>query len=104
MVKHQNSWKSLVLKHYIYVWCLFEWFLYENWRLEIGVKDSQQTTAHLVHKTIHEAYTSHNKVLANAINNVMKEVFFGMLVDQVGLAYSNGLNPSTVGSNIPGSS
>jgi hypothetical protein len=43
-------------------------------------------------------------VLANTIGNVMKEVFFGAPVDQVGLAYSNGLNPSAMGSNIPGTS
>jgi hypothetical protein len=34
-----------------------------------------RTTAHLVHKTIHEAFTNHNKVLANTIGNVLKEVF-----------------------------
>ena len=63
-----------------------------------------RTTAHLVHKTIHEAFANHNKVLANTIGNVLKEIFFGALVDQVGLAYSNGFNPSVVESNIPGSS
>ena len=34
-----------------------------------------RTTTHLVHKTVHEAFTNHNKVLANTIGNVMKEVF-----------------------------
>jgi hypothetical protein len=63
-----------------------------------------RTTAHFVHKTIHEAFTNHNKVLANMIGNIMKAVFFGAPVDQVGPAYSNGLNPSVVGSNIPGTS
>jgi hypothetical protein len=62
-----------------------------------------RTTTHLVHKTIHEAFTNHNKVLANMIGNIMKEVFFGAPVDQVGPAYSNDLNPLAVGSNIPGS-
>jgi hypothetical protein len=28
--------------------------------------------AHMVHKTIHEAFTNHNRVLANTISNVMK--------------------------------
>ena len=55
----------------------------------------------MVHKTVHEAFTNHNKVLANTIGNVMKDVFFGAPVDQVGPAYSNGLNPSAMGSNIP---
>ena len=41
-----------------------------------------RTTAHLVHKTVHEAFINHNKVLANTIGNVMKEVFFGAPVDQ----------------------
>jgi hypothetical protein len=54
--------------------------------------------------TVHEAFTNHNKVLANTIGIVMKEVFFGALVDQVGTAYFNGLNPSAVGSNTPGTS
>jgi hypothetical protein len=63
-----------------------------------------RTTAHLVHKTIHEAFTNHNKVLANTIGNVLKDLFIGVPVDQVGPAYSNGLNPSAVGSNIPSTS
>jgi len=63
-----------------------------------------RTTTHLVYKTIHEAFTNHNKVLTNTIGNVLKDIFFVVPVDQVGLAYSNVLNPSTVGSNIPGSS
>jgi hypothetical protein len=58
----------------------------------------------MVHKTIHEAFTNHNKVLANTIGNIMKEVFFGTPIDQVGPAYSNGLNPLAVGSNIPSTS
>jgi hypothetical protein len=56
----------------------------------------------LVQKTIHEAFTNHNKVLANTIGNVLKVIFFGAPVDQVGPAYSNGLNPFAMGSNIPG--
>jgi len=40
-----------------------------------------RTTAHLVHKSVHEAVTNHNKVLANTIGNVLKEVFFGAPVD-----------------------
>ena len=38
----------------------------------------------MVHKTIHEAFMNHNQVLANTISDVMKEVFFGAPVDQVG--------------------
>jgi hypothetical protein len=63
-----------------------------------------RTTTHLVHKTIHETFTNHNKVLANTIGNVLKEIFFGAPVDQVGLAYSNGFNPLAMGSNVLGSS
>ena len=63
-----------------------------------------RTTAHLVHKTIHEAFANHNKVLANTIGNVLKEIFFGVPVDQVRPAYSNGFDPSAVGNNVPGSS
>ena len=68
------------------------------------VKILKQTTAHLVNKTVHEAFTNHNKVLANTIGNVMKEVFFRASVDQVGLSYSNGMNPLAMGSNIPSTS
>ena len=61
-------------------------------------------TAHLVHKTISEALTNHNQILANSIGNVMKQVIYGALVDQVGPAYSNDFNPSAVGSNVTSSS
>jgi hypothetical protein len=63
-----------------------------------------RTTAHLVHKIVHEAFTNHIMVLANTIGNVLKENFFGAPVDQIRLAYSNGFNPLAVGSNVPGSS
>ena len=59
--------------------------------------------AQMVHKTVHEAFTNHNQVLANIISNVIKEVFFGAPVDQVGPAYFNGFNPSAVESNVPSS-
>jgi hypothetical protein len=58
----------------------------------------------LVYNTVHEAFTNHNKVLANTIGNVLKEVFFGALVDQVGPSFFNGYNPSAVGSGVPSSS
>jgi hypothetical protein len=40
-----------------------------------------RTTAHLVHRTVQKAFMNHNKVLANIIGNVLKEVFFGTPVD-----------------------
>jgi hypothetical protein len=58
----------------------------------------------LVHKTIHEAFTNHNKVLVNIIDNVMKEVFFGAPVDQLGPSYFNGYNPLAIGSSVSSSS
>jgi excinuclease UvrABC helicase subunit UvrB len=63
-----------------------------------------RTTAHLVHKTVHEAFTNHNKVLATTTGNVLKEVFFRAPVDQVGPSYFNGYNPLTIGSSFPSSS
>jgi hypothetical protein len=51
----------------------------------------------LVHKAVHEVFTNHNRVLANTIGNVLKEIFFGASVDQVGLAYSNSFDPSGMG-------
>jgi hypothetical protein len=62
-----------------------------------------RTTAHLVHKTVHKAFTNHNKVLADTIVNVLKEVFFGAPVDQVGPLYFNGYNPSAIESSVPSS-
>ena len=38
------------------------------------------------------------------IVNVIKEVFFGAPVDQVGPSYFNGYNPSAIGSSVPRSS
>jgi hypothetical protein len=58
----------------------------------------------LVHNTIHKAFTNHNKVLANTIGNVLKEVFFGAPIDQVGPSYFNGYNPLAVGNSVPSSS
>jgi hypothetical protein len=40
-----------------------------------------RAATHLAHNSVHEAFTNHNKVLANTIGNVMKEVFFGAPVD-----------------------
>ena len=60
--------------------------------------------AQMVHKTVQEAFTNHNQVLANTISNVMKEVFFGAPVDQVGPSYFNGFNPSAMESSVPSSS
>ena len=58
----------------------------------------------MVHKTVNEAFTNHNPVLANTIGNVLKQVFFRALIDQVGPAYFNGFNPLAMGSNVPSSS
>ena len=60
--------------------------------------------AQMAHKTIHEAFTNYNRVLVNTISNVMKEVFFGALIDQVGPSYFNGYNPLAVGSSVTSSS
>jgi hypothetical protein len=60
--------------------------------------------AHLVHKIVHEAFINHNKVLANTIGNVMKEVFFRAPVDQVGPSYFNAYNSSAIGGSVPSSS
>jgi hypothetical protein len=59
-----------------------------------------RTTAHLVHKTVHEAFTNHNKVLPITIGIVLKEALFGAPVDQIGPAYSNGFNPLALENNI----
>jgi hypothetical protein len=58
----------------------------------------------MVYKTIHEAFTNNNQVLANMIGNGMKEVFFGAPVDQVGPSYFNSFNPSAMGGSVPSSS
>jgi hypothetical protein len=63
-----------------------------------------KAAAQLVHKIVHEAFTNHNQMLVNSIGNVMKEVFYGAPIDQVGPAYFNAYNPSAMGSNVPSSS
>ena len=60
--------------------------------------------AQMVHKTVHQAFTNDNQVLANTIGNVMKEVYFGAPVDQVGPSYFNGFNPLAMGTSVSGSS
>jgi hypothetical protein len=58
----------------------------------------------MVHRTVHKAFTNHNQVLANIIGNVMKVVFFGALIDQVGPSYFNSYNPLVVASSVLSSS
>ena len=58
----------------------------------------------MIHKTVNEVITNHNQTLANTVGNVMKTVFFGALVDQMGPAYFNGFNLSAIGSNVTTSS
>ena len=58
----------------------------------------------MIHKTITEVITNHNQTLANTVGNVMKSVFFGALVDQMGPAYFSGFNPLAMGSNVTSSS
>ena len=50
----------------------------------------------MAHKTVHEAFTNYNQVLANTIGDVMKDVFFGAPIDQEGPSYFNGCNPLAV--------
>ena len=57
-----------------------------------------------VNKSVHDAMSNHNKVFLNTFHNTMKEVFYGFLVDQVGLAYYNIPYPSTQGTKQAGTS
>jgi hypothetical protein len=58
----------------------------------------------MIHKTINEVIINHNQMLANTVGNVMKTVFFGAPLDQVGSAYFNGFSASAVRSNVTSSS
>ena len=60
--------------------------------------------AQMIHNTVNEVITNHNQTLANTVGNVIKTVFFGAPIDQIGLAYFSGFNPSAVESNVPSSS
>ena len=40
-----------------------------------------------VNKSVRDAISSHNEVFLDTFHNAMKEVFYGFLVGQVGLAY-----------------
>ena len=42
-----------------------------------------------VNKSVHDAMLNHNTTFLNTFHNIMKEVFYGCPIDQVGLAYYN---------------
>ena len=53
----------------------------------------------VVNKFVRDAISSHNEVFLDTFHNAMKEVFYGFLVGQVGLAYQNIPHPLTQGTN-----
>ena len=52
-----------------------------------------------INKSVHEAISNHNEAFLDTFHNVMKEVFYGFPVGQVGSAYYNIPHPSTQGTN-----
>ena len=50
-----------------------------------------------VNKYVHDAILNHNAVFLNTFHNIMKEVFHGYPIDQIGLAYYNIPHPLTQG-------
>ena len=42
-----------------------------------------------VNKSVHDAMLNHNTTFLNTLHNIMKEVFHGFPLDQVGPAYYN---------------
>lgn len=66
-----------------------------------GQKDGEEEAdmmflTDIIHKIIHEALGNHNEVFLNTFRNIMKEVFYGAPIDQVGLVYFN-IPPSSIG-------
>ena len=57
-----------------------------------------------INKSVHDAMLNHNKVFLNTFHNIMKEVFHGFPVDQVGPAYYNIPHPLTQGTHQAGTS
>ena len=57
-----------------------------------------------VNKSVYDAISNHNEVFLNTFHNIMKEVFHGYPIDQVGPAYYNIPHPSTQGTNQAGTS
>jgi hypothetical protein len=48
-----------------------------------------------VNKSVHDAISNHNTTFLNTFHNIMKEVFHGYPINQVGPTYYNIPYPST---------
>ena len=57
-----------------------------------------------VNKYVHDALLNHNTAFLNTFHNIMKEVFHGYPIDQIGPAYYNIPYPSTQKTNQAGTS
>ena len=58
----------------------------------------------VVDKSIRDAMSSHNEAFMDAFHNAMKEAIHGFPVGQGGPAYYNIPDPSTLGTNLVGTS
>ena len=58
----------------------------------------------VVDKSVHDAISSHNEAFLDTFHNAVKEAIRGFPVGQVGPAYYNILDPSTLGTNQVGTS
>lgn len=52
-------------------------------------KLEKQFVADTIHKSVHNALGNHNKLFVTSLQNVMKEVFHGVPIDQEGMSYFN---------------
>ena len=63
--------------------------------------DDRRFFVDAVNKSVHDAMLNHNTTFLNTFHNIMKEVFYGYPIDQIGSAYYNIPHPSTQGTNQP---
>ena len=71
---------------------------------DIDEADDRRFFVEAVNKFVHDVMLNHNTAFLNTFHNIMKEVFHGYPIDQVGLAYYNIPHPSTQGTNQSGTS
>ena len=66
--------------------------------------DDRRFFVDAVNKSVHDAMLNHNTTFLNTFHNIMKEVFHGYPIDQIGPAYYNIPHPSTQRTNQAGTS
>ena len=75
-----------------------------HWQIDADEAEDRRFFVETINKSVHDAMSNHNEVFLNTFHNIMKEVFHGFSIDQVGLAYYNIPHLWTQGTNQAGTS